>query len=75
MATSTRQHSTKKSALPAPKVEDNTLDEQHAGISEVEFPITDNDQSTEEGQSHVATASGDDRERRGLGAGPRVRGL
>lgn len=42
---------------PSPaKVEDNTLDEQHAGITERTFPVTDNDQSAESGQSHVADA-------------------
>jgi hypothetical protein len=49
--------------LPA-KVEDHTLDEQHAGIPKRTFPVTDNDQSAESGQSHVASAADDDRERR-----------
>jgi hypothetical protein len=31
--------------MPPAKVEDNTLDEQHAGISEKTFPVTDNDPS------------------------------
>jgi hypothetical protein len=43
--------------VPTPaKVEDNTLDEQHAGITERTFPVTDNDQSAQSGQSHVADA-------------------
>jgi len=64
MATVTRQHSRREAApLPA-KVEDNTLDEQHAGIAELTFPVTDNDQSAESGQSDVATSSGDEREQR-----------
>ena len=49
---------------PVPKVEDNTLDEQHAGIGEREFPVTDNEQSTEGGQAHVAPSSREERERR-----------
>ena len=49
---------------PPAKVEDNTLDEQHAGIGERAFPVTDNDQSAESGQSHVADGRADDRQRR-----------
>jgi len=61
MATMTRERPDREAApLPA-KVEDNTLDEQHAGIRELEFPVTDNDQSAESGQSHVASARHDDR--------------
>jgi hypothetical protein len=64
MATMTRQRPNRETApLPA-KVEDNTLDEQHAGISARTFPVTDNDQSSEGGQAHVANAPDDDRERR-----------
>ena len=56
MATMTRQRPSREATpLPA-KVEDNTLDEQHAGIPKLTFPVTDNDQSTESGQSHVARA-------------------
>ena len=63
MATMTRERPDLEAApLPA-KVEDNTLDEQHAGIPEHEFPVTDNDQSAESGQSHVASPRNDDRER------------
>ena len=54
----------REDTMPPAKVEDNTLDEQHAGIPEQTFPVTDNDQSTESGQSHVASAAHDDRERR-----------
>ena len=64
MATMTRQRSQREAAMPPAKVEDNTLDEQHAGISERTFPVTDNDQSTEDGQSHVATAPHGDRAHR-----------
>lgn len=54
MATMTSERPDREAApLPA-KVEDNTLDEQHAGIPERKFPVTDNDQSAESGQSHVA---------------------
>lgn len=64
MTTTTPQRPRREAApLPA-KVEDNTLDEQHAGIAELEFPVTDNDESTESGQAHVATPPQDDRERR-----------
>ena len=49
---------------PPAKVEDNTLDEQHAGIGERTFPVTDNDQSAESGQAHVADAGADNRLRR-----------
>jgi hypothetical protein len=64
MATVTRQHSRREAAPLPVKVEDNTLDEQHAGIGERTFPVTDNDQSAESGQSHVASAAGDEREQR-----------
>lgn len=50
---STRHPQARPSSPPVAKVEDNTLDEQHAGIGEREFPVTDNDQATENGQSHV----------------------
>jgi hypothetical protein len=63
MATVTRPPD-RKDAMPPAKVEDNTLDEQHAGIPEITFPVTDNDQSSESGQTHVANAAHDDRERR-----------
>ena len=64
MATMTRQRPDREATpLPA-KVEDNTLDEQHAGIPKLTFPVTDNDQSSESGQSHVVSAPHDDRERR-----------
>ncbi len=63
MGTMTRQSSRREARTPA-RVEDNSLDQQHAGISELTFPVTDNDQSAESGQSHVATATHDDRERR-----------
>ena len=55
MATSKRRPDTEAAPSPA-KVEDNTLDEQHAGITERTFPVTDNDQSAQSGQSHVADA-------------------
>jgi hypothetical protein len=32
--------------VPPPKVEDNTLDEQHAGLDQADFPVTDNDDGT-----------------------------
>jgi hypothetical protein len=52
-------------AAPSPaKVEDNTLDEQHAGIAERTFPVTDNDQSAESGQSHVADATPSQRKKK-----------
>ena len=65
MATVTRQPSP-GAAKPRPaNLEDNTLDEQHAGIGEREFPSTDNDESADAGQSHVADpACDDDRQRR-----------
>jgi hypothetical protein len=64
MTTPARQ-SPRRAAAPLPsKVEDNTLDEQHAGISERTFPVTDNDQSPDSGQSHVANAPRADRQRR-----------
>jgi hypothetical protein len=53
-----------KATLTPAKVEDNTLDEQHAGLPELTFPVTDNDQSSESGQSHVASVTPADRERR-----------
>lgn len=62
MATTTPRNPHHEAApLPPAKVEDNTLDEQHAGIEELEFPVTDNDQSTESGQAHVASKPRDDR--------------
>ena len=64
MATGQRQQASRAAAPPISKVEDNTLDEQHAGIGEREFPLTDNDQSTESGQAHVTARSDGDRERR-----------
>jgi hypothetical protein len=64
MATGQRQQAPRAAAPPVSKVEDNTLDEQHAGIGEREFPVTDNDQSTESGQAHVVSSSDKDRERR-----------
>lgn len=57
MATVTGIRPDRESPLPPAKVEDNTLDEQHAGLAEKELPVTDNDQSSEGGQSHVATES------------------
>lgn len=55
-----RQQPIRRESTPLPaKVEDNTLDEQHAGIGEREFPVTDNDQSAESGQSHVADSRND----------------
>lgn len=62
MATMTRQRPDREATPPPAKVEDNTLDEQHAGIPKLAFPVTDIDQSTESGQSHVANAPHDDRE-------------
>jgi Protein of unknown function (DUF2934) len=64
MATGQRQQAPRTAAPPVSKVEDNTLDEQHAGIGEREFPVSDNDQSTEGGQAHVAASSEEDRRRR-----------
>jgi hypothetical protein len=63
MATTT-QRPERKATPPPAKVEDNTLDEQHAGLPDLTFPVTDIDQSSEGGQSHVASATHDDRERR-----------
>jgi hypothetical protein len=60
----TRQRPEAEIAPPPAKVEDNTLDEQHAGIGERTFPVTDNDQSAESGQSHVRSTPAGDRERR-----------
>jgi hypothetical protein len=52
-------------AVPPPKVEDNTLDEQHAGIEKVELPVTDNDLGTgESAQTHVRGGSSEERRRR-----------
>jgi len=65
MVTTQRQHAPSAAPPPVSKVEDNTLDEQHAGIGEREFPVSDNDQSTEDGQAHVGPSSDDDR-RRGI---------
>jgi len=64
MTTSTRQSPRREGAPLPSKVEDNTLDEQHAGIPERTFPVTDNDQSSDSGQSHVANAPRADRRRR-----------
>jgi hypothetical protein len=66
MATTTpRSQRPDREAPPPPaKVEDNTLDEQHAGLSDRTFPVTDNDQGSEGGQAHVASATGDDRKGR-----------
>ena len=64
MSTMTRQRPEPESSAAPAKVEDNTLDEQHAGIGERTFPVTDNDQSTESGQSHVRSGPRGDRERR-----------
>lgn len=64
MATMTRQRTGRETQPPPAKVEDNTLDQQHAGIPERTFPTTDNDQSTQSGQSHVTTESQDDRHHR-----------
>ena len=63
MATPTRRPDY-DSAPPPAKVEDNTLDEQHAGLPELTFPVTDNDQSAESGQSHVSDAPREHREDR-----------
>jgi hypothetical protein len=62
--TTLNRNDTRGTAIVPPKVEDNTLDEQHAGIPVLTFPVTDTDQSSEGGQSHVARESGDDRKRR-----------
>jgi len=64
MVTTQRQRAPSAAPPPVSKVEDNTLDEQHAGIDEREFPVSDNDQSTEDGQAHVAPSSDEDRRRR-----------
>jgi hypothetical protein len=64
MATARQEQGRRVTAPPVSKVEDNTLDEQHAGIGERDFPVTDNDQSTEGGQAHVAPKADADRERR-----------
>ena len=64
MATSTRPGPDREAGTPPPKVEDNTLDEQHAGLPHVTFPVTDNDQSSEGGQSHVAADAASDRNTR-----------
>ncbi len=64
MATTTGPRPDRAATTPVAKVEDNTLDEQHAGIPEHTFPVTDNDQSAESGQSHVTAPSADDRKRR-----------
>ena len=64
MATTTRERPDREAAPLPPKVEDNTLDEQHAGIPELTFPVTDNDQSSESGQSHVGSANRGDRDGR-----------
>ncbi len=64
MATMTGPPPDREATMPVAKVEDNTLDEQHAGIPKHTFPVTDNDQSAESGQSHVTTAPADDRQRR-----------
>jgi hypothetical protein len=61
MATVTRERAQREAAPPA-KAADNTLDEQHAGIPEREFPVDDNDQSPNSGQAHVADAGMGDRE-------------
>jgi hypothetical protein len=64
MATVRQEHGRRAAPPPVSKVEDNTLDEQHAGIGERDFPVTDNNQSTEGGQAHVAPHADADRERR-----------
>jgi len=64
MATAHRHQGRTETPLPVSKIEDNTLDEQHAGIGERELPLTDNDQSSEGGQAHVAPGPDPDRERR-----------
>jgi hypothetical protein len=64
MTTPARQGPRREAAPLPSKVEDNTLDEQHAGIPERTFPVTDNDQSPDSGQSHVANAPHADRQRR-----------
>lgn len=52
--------------VPPPKVEDNTLDEQHEGIEKVELPVTDNDEGIgESAQTHIARAPSEERRRRG----------
>ena len=63
MATSTRQRPQGEPTANPAKAEDNTLDEQHAGLPDLTFPVTDNDQSVDSGQAHVADASHDKRER------------
>jgi hypothetical protein len=63
MATTTTRPDYQAPTPPA-KVEDNTLDEQHAGLGERTFPVTDNDQSAESGQSHAADADAEERQRR-----------
>jgi hypothetical protein len=64
MVTEQRQQARREAPPPVSQLEDNTLDEQHAGIGEREFPVTDNEQSTEGGQAHVNPNSHDERERR-----------
>lgn len=63
MVTTTDQRPHREATQPAARAEDNSLDEQHAGISELMFPVTDQDQSAGSGQSHVANAAQDERER------------
>jgi hypothetical protein len=50
--------------LLSKKVEDNTLDEQHAGIPTLDFPVTDNDACEELGQAPVAESASEARQRR-----------
>ena len=64
MVTGQRQQGSREAPPPVSPVEDNTLDEQHAGIGERELPITDNDQNAEGGQAHSAPGSREERERR-----------
>ena len=64
MATTTRERSHREAAANPATAEDNTLDEQHGGIPEGMFAVTHNDRSADSGQSHVAIAPDDDRQRR-----------
>lgn len=64
MVTGQREQANREAPPPVAKVEDNTLDEQHAGIGKREFPVTDNDQSRDDGQAHVPPSPTQERERR-----------
>ena len=64
MTTMRRQHPNREASRFPPRLRTTPWMSSTPGFAKRTFPVTDNDQSSESGQSHVVSAPHDDREHR-----------